>query len=702
MELLAPAGSPNALRAAIYSGANAVYFGLDKFNARINADNFTKENVREYVELCHLHGVKVYATFNTLIKDAEFKEFEEDVKACVDAKVDAFIVTDLGALTVFAKYDVPLHASTQMGIHNLDGARFVEKLGFKRVVLSRETLFDDIKKIKENTSLEIEYFVHGALCVSFSGGCLLSSVLTGTSGNRGLCKQPCRLCYESSLSGENKYYLSPADQCLINKLKDLEKLGIDSIKVEGRLKSAHYVGEVVKSYRQALDGKLDSNYMSTLYRAYNRGHFTAGYNYDDTNNLMSIDIQNSIGEKVGEILNRKGATYTISSNYEFKIGDGVKVVKDNKELGGFGIDNVEKKDGLFLIKNNKNYPIGSSIHLTHENEIAKKYENVDLALPAKVNCAIDKAVKFVVECNGIKVEKEYDIVSKAQNRAVTEADILEKIKGNDFFKVQATAKVQDGLFVPMSKFNEARREVLDELKNKCIDSYEKNMLHMRINLEKIKEEDKLSENMYEISNINDIPTYAKKGIVILQIKDYSKKELCKDIVAQLDRDTKLYIKLPKICRGKDYKVISSLIEEIKDNIEGIVAENIYAIQFAEDNGLKVIGGAGLNMFNSRSSTVYGIINYVNSVELLPGEIKDGYVLNSDKIQVMTLTHCPVQLNTKCTCASCKYEKPFNYTTNSLSIQIVREKVGYCYFNMFLENKKMDNNLSKFSHNYFVI
>ncbi len=702
MELLAPAGSPNALRAAICSRANAVYFGLDKFNARINADNFTKENVREYVELCHLHGVKVYITFNTLIKDIEFEEFEEDVKACVDAKVDAFIVTDLGALTVFAKYDVPLHASTQMGIHNLDGAKFVEKLGFKRVILSRETLFEDIKKIKENTSLEIEYFVHGALCVSFSGGCLLSSVLTGTSGNRGLCKQPCRLCYESSLSGENKYYLSPADQCLINKLKDLEKLGIDSIKVEGRLKSAHYVGEVVRSYRQALDGNLDGNYMSTLYRAYNRGHFTAGYNYDDTNKLMSIDIQNSIGEKVGEILNRKGATYTISSNYDFKIGDGVKVVKDNRELGGFGIDNVEKKDGLFLIKNNKNYPIGSSIHLTHENEIAKKYENIDLALPAKVECIVDKAVKFVVEHNGIKVEKEYNIVSKAQNRAITEADIIEKIKGNDFFKVEATVKVKDGLFVPMSKFNEARRDVLDELKNKCIDLYEKDMLHMRVNLKKITDDEKISQNMYEISNINDIPTYASKGIVILQINDYSKRELGKEILSQLDENTKLYIKLPKICRGKDYKVISSLITEIKNNIEGVVAENIYAIQFARDNGLKVIGGTGLNIFNSRAADVYGIANYVNSVELLPGEISDGYVYVSDKIQVMTLSHCPVQLNTKCTCANCKYTKPFNYTTNSLSIQIVREKVGFCYFNMFLENKKMDNILSKSSLKYFVI
>ena len=145
MELLAPAGNPESLKAAIYSRANAVYFGLNKFNARINANNFNKENVREYIELCHLHGVKAYITFNTIIKDNEFKEFEESVKVAAEAKADAFIVTDLGALSIFSKYDVPLHAYTQMGIHNLEGAKLVEKLGFTRVVVSRETLFEDIK-----------------------------------------------------------------------------------------------------------------------------------------------------------------------------------------------------------------------------------------------------------------------------------------------------------------------------------------------------------------------------------------------------------------------------------------------------------------------------------------------------------------------------------------------------------------------------
>ena len=687
MELLAPAGSPSALRAAIYSGANAVYFGLDKFNARINADNFTKENVREYVELCHLHGVKVHVTFNTLIKDSEFAEFEEDVKACVDAKVDAFIVTDFGALTVFAKYNVPLHASTQMGIHNLEGAKFIERLGFKRVVLSREALFEDIKKIKENTSLEVEYFVHGALCVSFSGGCLLSSMMTGTSGNRGLCKQPCRLCYESSLSGESKYYLSPADQCLINKLKDLEKLGIDSLKIEGRLKAPHYVGEVVKCYRNALDGKLDKDYMSVLYRAYNRGHFTEGYNYDSTNDLMSIDIQNNIGEKVGEILNRKGATYTISSRYDFKIGDGIKVIKDGKELGGFGIDNVEKtKDGLYLIKNNKNYQTGSSIHLTFEKEVADKYEDVSLALPVALECKVGEKLTLCVTYNKTSIKKDYDIVSPAQKRSTTKEEIEEKIKDNDYFHIEnKSVEIKDGLFVPMSKFNEARRDILNELKDAIVSSYEDKMPRYSIKIPGRETESKLEDDIYEISSVKDIQKY--KGTIVLNIEDYTSLP---------NLTSKVYIKLPKICRGKDMKAISNMLDKYKDNIIGVVAENIYAIELAREKGLKVFGGVGLNIFNSSAASVYGITNYVNSVEFDIDDIKDGYAYSSNRVMVMTLTHCPVQLSTKCTCATCKYNNGFDYKTNSLSIQIEREKVGYCYFNMFL-NKPINIKERMVSH-----
>lgn len=696
MELLAPAGNPESLKAAIYSGANAVYFGLNKFNARINANNFNKENVREYIELCHLHGVKAYITFNTIIKDNEFEEFEESVKVAAEAKADAFIVTDLGALTIFSKYDVPLHASTQMGIHNLDGAKFVEKLGFTRVVVSRETLFEDIKEIKENTSLEVEYFVHGALCVSFSGGCLLSSFMTGTSGNRGLCKQPCRLCYESSLSGDSKYYLSPADQCLIDKIDDLQKIGIDSLKIEGRLKSSYYVGEVTKVYREALDGKKDPNYLSRLYRAYNRGHFTSGYNYDNTLELMSIDVQNNIGERVGKIIKRYGPTIEIQSNYEFKIGDGIKIINNGKEIGGFGIDNVRKvKDGIYAIKTVKDYPVGAEVHLTQEKEMVDRYENVDLKLPINIDAIVSKdGLQLKARYKDVNISKAYDIVSEAKNNPTTIDELDEKLqKSAEDFKIIPNIKIQDkGLFVPMSAFNRSRRDIVDALRLMVIEKYEKNMPRKHISKAYNAEGEKLKDTIYEINNPSLIKEYNKKGIVVLNIMDYTN---IKDI------DGKIYLKLPKIARGKDKAIIESVYNKYKDNIIGVVADNIYGIEYAREKGLKVIGGPGLNIFNSQSSEWYGINNYVMSVELKSDELLDGYSLETDRNMVMTLTHCPIQLSTKCTCSTCKYKNNVCYNNGSLNIQIERVKVGYCYFNLFIQNRKPISELEK-DKVYFVM
>lgn len=239
LEVLAPIGSIGSLKAAIYSGADAVYLGLDLFNARIKADNFNKDNIAQWVDYCHLFNVKVYITFNTNIKESEREIFAQYVDIAAKANVDAFIVTDLGCLDILKRYDVPLHGSTQIGVHNLAGAKVLEELGFTRVVLARETLSSDIRKIKENTNLEIEHFVHGALCVCFSGSCLMSSMMSGDSGNRGRCNQPCRLKYKSSISDKNAYLLSPKDQCLIDKVQELAELGVDSLKIEGRLKQPH-------------------------------------------------------------------------------------------------------------------------------------------------------------------------------------------------------------------------------------------------------------------------------------------------------------------------------------------------------------------------------------------------------------------------------------------------------------------------------
>ena len=228
MELLAPVGSPEALYAAVAAGADAVYFGLNALNARAKAQGFDENNVKAYVEYCHLHGVKTYVTLNTEIKNSETEKLRALAEACAEAGTDAFIVADIGAVGILADLGVPLHASTQMGVHNAEGAEYLERYGFTRVVVARETLLSDVRKIKERTSLEVEFFVHGALCVAFSGACLASAVRTGDSGNRGRCMQPCRLKYSSSF-GKEGYLLSPKDQCLITELDSLAAARVDSL-----------------------------------------------------------------------------------------------------------------------------------------------------------------------------------------------------------------------------------------------------------------------------------------------------------------------------------------------------------------------------------------------------------------------------------------------------------------------------------------
>ena len=268
-EILAPAGNLKNFYVAINNGADAVYLGLQGFNARAKAENFTKENIREITSYAHLFGVKVYVTLNTLISNDEAQSLLETAKACVDAKVDAFLVQDFGVLSLLKQNfkGINIHASTQMGIHNLEGAIIAEKLGITRVVLSREAKLEDIKLIKKNTNLEIEYFVQGALCVAFSGNCYLSEYLMGESGNRGKCKQICRFSYYNNLTKKEGFYLSPSDLCLLKNLKLLIDAGVCSFKIEGRLRRSGYVGQAVSSYKQALklleENKLDKTFINT-------------------------------------------------------------------------------------------------------------------------------------------------------------------------------------------------------------------------------------------------------------------------------------------------------------------------------------------------------------------------------------------------------------------------------------------------------
>ncbi len=275
-ELLCPAGSPEALHAAIAGGADAVYFGGDTFNARIRARNFTNEDVAKAIDLCHTHGVKAYMTFNTLVADRELPAFLEAADFARRAGVDALIVADLGAAAALRRTmpDLPLHASTQCSAHDLDGVKALTKLGFCRVVPARELPREEIARLAKESGTEIEVFVHGALCVSHSGQCLFSSLVGGRSGNRGECAQPCRLP-----DAKGRYPLSLKDLCLAREIPFFIENGVHSLKIEGRLKSPAYVYEVATVYRRLLDERRAATdaEMATLDAIFSRSGFTDGY-----------------------------------------------------------------------------------------------------------------------------------------------------------------------------------------------------------------------------------------------------------------------------------------------------------------------------------------------------------------------------------------------------------------------------------------
>ena len=318
MELLSPAGSFESLIAAVQSGADAVYLGGEKFGARQSAVNFKLYDMKKWIDYCHLYNVKVYITVNTLAKDSELEELAEYISELAKLHVDGVIVQDFGVTTLIRSVapELEIHASTQMTVTSKEDAKFLENLGFSRIVLSRELSFEEIKKIRSSTSCELEVFVHGALCMSYSGQCLMSSIIGGRSGNRGRCAQPCRLPY--SLIGDKTvegFLLSPKDLCLVDCIDKLKQAGVDSLKIEGRLKRAGYVSTVVGIYRNCIaeSRKSSSEEIKQLRDAFERG-FTGGFFCKNSGaHMMNFANSSNVSENVfsKEALDR----CTLSSNY---------------------------------------------------------------------------------------------------------------------------------------------------------------------------------------------------------------------------------------------------------------------------------------------------------------------------------------------------------------------------------------------------
>lgn len=414
IELLAPAGNPDSLKAAIIAGANAIYFGLDTLNARAKASGFNKNNLSEWVAYCHGYNVKVFITLNVIIKEKEIDEVQELIILCEKCCVDAIIVQDFSLISLIKKYapNVRLHASTQMGIHNLEGAKFAEKLGFSRVVLSRETLNKDIENIAHNTNLEIEIFAQGALCVSFSGNCYMSSCINGNSGNRGRCLQPCRLKYtlfkDNKKLGRECYALSMSDLSLSKRINEIKALGVSSIKIEGRLRRAEYVYYATSLYRKIIDNnKVTRDDYDMLSVQFNRGDYTEGYNYDNENKLMSIKVNGHKGLDVGFVAKKiNNYTYIVNSKIQLNDGDGIKVFRNGIEIAGGQINKVTKlKDNKYSLNFNANINISDSVSLTTKSNIVYA-ENNRAICSSYHNDLFDNKKSFTKTRECIKIEND--------------------------------------------------------------------------------------------------------------------------------------------------------------------------------------------------------------------------------------------------------------------------------------------------------
>lgn len=498
VELLAPAGNMDSLKAAVMAGCDAVYLGGVLFGARAFAGNFTNEEIVDAINYAHLYGVKVYVTINTIIYDSEVERFLDYVRFLHKNNVDAVIIQDIGMFDLLRKKfpNLELHASTQMNIHNYDGALLAKKLGFKRVVMARETPIDVIKKIKEEIDIEIEVFIHGALCVSYSGECLLSALVGKRSGNRGTCAQICRKKYDFYDDDKNKlntnnYLLSTKDLCTLKYIDKLIEIGVDSLKIEGRMKRSPYVYLVTKTYRKVIDNyyntgklKIDENDIIELKKMFNR-NFTKGFMLNEDNNNFTYDKRpNNIGIEVGQVISKVKNDLKIKLTYDVLVHDGLRIL-DDKEDKGLVINKMfmnnksvleAKKGDVITLKYDKYVEKNSKVLLTSSkkqldsiSEAIKNQERfiyIDLNFTAKEN----ENLKLTIT-DGLNTVTE--MLDKTPMRAINKETSFDVIKnqlsklGNTVYKARSiTLNLDDNLFINIKDINEIRRRAIRKLNEK--------------------------------------------------------------------------------------------------------------------------------------------------------------------------------------------------------------------------------------------
>ena len=666
VELLSPVGDFECLKAAVQNGANSVYFGGNLFNARASASNFDYDGLEKAINYCALRNVKTHLTLNTLIKDSEFEDAVLLAKKAYELGIDALIVQDVGLAQFLMKLfpDLPIHASTQMTIHNLEGVQELEKFGYSRAVLSRELSIQEIEYICANSNIEIETFIHGALCISYSGQCFFSSMVGGRSGNRGRCAQPCRLPYElieKEKIIDKGYLLSPRDLCALDFIPSLIEAGVKCFKIEGRLKSPEYVATVTRIYRKYIDlyesgkeYKVDEKDVTELKQIFNRGGFSSGHLSTKANHdLIYKEKPNNMGLYVGNVAgyNKLKGHVKLLLNENLAIGDNINFEKENTKytiselmLNNSNVPNAKVGNKVVIGRMKGNIHIGDKIYKlsskTQMDNAHNSYMSEHVKLPVKCNITIKKGEPVVMEAAiyGLS-DKLYKNIStkiisnlvpeKAINAPITKERIISQIKktGDTPFEFEEiNISMDNDIFIPSIKdLNEIRRMALLKLENmiiakvKRISQFSEDDLDgiytkdqsSSLNKMKIVEEPRKNIAIYlnVIQPEFDYSKLSKKYIssVYIPLRFFMRKEYA-EALETITSNFKTYIYMPAIIKANYKNVIKHGLEDFIDkfNISGFVVSSLGDFVLLEKYKKKYefIGNFSLNSFNVNTINIY--------------------------------------------------------------------------------------------------
>ena len=677
VELLAPVGSFESLKAAIQNGANAVYLGGKDFSARASANNFDRNELKEAVKYAHIRGVRVFVTTNTLIKQNELEDFIEYAKFLYDIDIDALILQDIGAAMTIKKLlpDFELHASTQMVAHSLEDVKYLEKQGFDRVVLARELNVNEIKHICDNTNVDIEVFVHGALCVCYSGQCLMSSMIGNRSGNRGRCAQPCRQKYKmidittgEEISSDGDYLLSTRDLNAIEEINKIIDAGVLSLKVEGRMKKPEYVATVIGSYRKAVDEYLmtkkvnvSHDIMADLYTIFNR-KFTKGLLLGEVGkDVMNAQVPNNQGLYIGKVVNynKKAKRLKIALEENLKKGDGInlgggvigRIIKDGNitEIGYKGetveIDFIGEARRNQMVFKTSDTKLMDTVQSTfkQEKELAKSL------VDAKVTIRLGKKpiIQFMdLQGNEAYVEGDF-IVEKALKVPMSEEKIeaqMRKLGNTPYVLRKIDIDLEDGVSLPISVLNNMRRDCIDILSEERIPIKNRKYKDKKVSYnpqsiqrdmdKKIRVKVKNLEQLLVVLDYDVDAIYYEDAYTMEQALQYGKA-----------RNKKVVYSAPRIIRNKEYKRLN----KIKDlNTNTIQIGTLGSIEYFKDKEFSI--DYYLNSFNSETINYFkneGASTVCISQELNLSEIRETLSYTDVDIESVVYGYAPMMISEYC-------------------------------------------------------